>query len=235
MVAPATMRRLCGSSGVRIIAFVLIGVIATITVISLAGPSVDLSIARLFFDPVARRFPTASYATIAMLRDHGFVAIVTCVGFVVAAVATHFSPQRRLKVSAHAAIFLVSTLALGPGLLVNVVLKDHWHRPRPVQVTEFGGDKSYVDWWDPRGTCDRNCSFAGGEASSAAWMFGPAMLAPPPWRPAALATAAVFTAAVSLSRMAVGGHFFSDVLFGALISILVVWALHALIIQRRTP
>ncbi len=219
----------------RIAAFVLIGAIAAATVISLAGTSVDLSIARLFFDPVAHRFPAASNPTVTLLRERGFVAIVTCAGFVAAALVTRFLPQRRLNVPARAAIFLVTTLALGPGLLVNVVFKDHWHRPRPVQVTEFGGNKSYVDWWNPGGTCDRNCSFASGEASSAAWMFGPAMLAPPPWRPAALAAAAIFTAAVSLSRMAVGAHFFTDVLFGALISILVVWAMHALIMRRRSP
>jgi len=220
---------------VRIIAFVLIEVIAAVTVISLAGTSVDLGVARLFFDPVARRFPAGSNPVVVMLRDHGFVAIITCVGFLAAALVTRFLPQRRLNVPARAAIFLVSSLALGPGLLVNAVFKDHWHRPRPVQVTEFGGNKSYVDWWNPGGTCDRNCSFASGEASSAAWMFGPAMLAPPPWRPAALAAATVFTAAVSLSRMAVGGHFFSDVLFGVLMSLLVVWALHTLIMQRRSP
>ena len=28
-------------------------------------------------------------------------------------------------------IFLIATIAIGPGLIVNLGLKDHWHRPRP--------------------------------------------------------------------------------------------------------
>ena len=45
-------------------------------------------------------------------------------------------PARR---AAAALIFLVATMALGPGLIVNLGLKDHAHRPRPVQYVDFGG------------------------------------------------------------------------------------------------
>ena len=31
-------------------------------------------------------------------------------------------------------IFLIATMAIGPGLIVNLGLKDHWHRPRPIQT-----------------------------------------------------------------------------------------------------
>jgi lipid A 4'-phosphatase len=208
----------------RIFAFALIGLAAAATIVSLIGPDVDLQIARLFYDPAARSF--SAYPALALLRDHGYVSIITCIGFLGAAAAGKLWPHCRPKVSGRAAFFLASTLILGPGLVVNVVLKDHWHRPRPVQVIQFGGDKTYVDWWNPTGTCDRNCSFAGGEASSAAWMTAPALLAPPPWRAAALGAAALFTLAISISRMSVGGHFFTDVVFGALISVLVVWGMY---------
>ena len=133
--------------------------------------------------------------------------------------------------------FLLITVLLGPGLLVNVILKDDWHRPRPAHLTEFSGKQnySYVDWWNPGGNCDRNCSFASGEASSAAWMFAPAMLAPPQWRVAAFAGAAIFTAVISFVRMAAGGHFLTDILFAIILTLIVIWTMHGVIFRWRKP
>ena len=164
----------------------------------------DLLIAQLFYDPSRQKFLAAVNPAVALMRDNGLVALVTCVGAVVAALATRLRRRPGWHIPGRAVLFLVSTLALGPGLLVNGILKDHWHRPRPVQVTQFGGDKNYVDWWNPGGGCARNCSFVSGETSSAAWMFAPAMLAPPQWRVAAYAGAAVFTAVIAFVRMAAG-------------------------------
>jgi membrane-associated phospholipid phosphatase len=110
---------------------------------------------------------------------------------------------------------------------VNGILKEHWGRPRPIDVVEFGGTKQYVDWWKPTGACERNCSFVSGEGATAAWMFGPAMIVPAPWRGLALAAAAVFTATMSGLRMSVGAHFFTDVLFGALSTMLLLLAMRA--------
>ncbi len=216
----------------RVIVALLIGLIAAATIVSLIGPTIDLEITRLFFDPVTGRFPAVSHPILKMLRDHGYVSIITSAGFVIAALATKFLPRLRLNVPGRVAIFLVGSLALGPGLLVNLVFKDHWHRPRPSQVIEFGGDKAYVNWWNPGGECGHNCSFASGEAAAAAWMFGPAMLVPPPWRAAAMGAAAIFAITTGLSRMAMGAHFFTDVLFGALISLLVLWGMYALMFHR---
>ncbi len=215
----------------RIMAFALIGMAAAASIISIIGPSVDLHIARVFFDPATQRFPSNS--SLALLRDHGYVSIITCAGFVIAALVTKLLPRLAFNVPGRIAIFLVSSLALGPGLVVNGIFKDHWHRPRPIQVTEFGGDKAYVDWWNPAGACDRNCSFASGEAASAAWMAGPAMLAPAPWRAAALGAAAIFTIIIGTSRMSAGAHFFTDVVFGALMTVLIIWTMYALIFHRR--
>jgi lipid A 4'-phosphatase len=159
--------------------------------------------------------------------------LVTCAGAVIAALVTRMLRQPRRIVPGRVVLFLVSTLALGPGLLVNGIFKEHWHRPRPVHVTEFGGNRPYVDWWNPGGACERNCSFASGEVASAAWMFAPAMLAPAPWRIAAFAGAAIFTLAISISRMAAGAHFFTDVLFAALLTMILIWIMHGAIFRRR--
>ncbi|MEI9804295.1 MAG: hypothetical protein WDN48_07260 [Pseudolabrys sp.] len=64
-------------------------------------------------------------------------------------------------------------MALGPGLAVNVLLKDHWGRPRPIDVTQFGGMDKFVPWWDPRGACPNNCSFVSGDVAGAFWTIAP--------------------------------------------------------------
>lgn len=127
-------------------------------------------------------------------------------------------------------MFLVLSIALGPGLLVNVILKDHWHRPRPVQTLEFGGPYPFTPWYRLDGGCVKNCSFVSGETSAAAWLVAPASLAPPPLRLAAMALAIGITAATGVTRMAFGGHYLSDVLFAALFSLLVTQGLFRLLL-----
>ena len=219
----------------RVIIVALAGVIAIATLAMLMGVKLDLQIAGLFYDPTRQKFLAETNRYVGLVRENGLVALVACVGAVAAALVTRMLRLPQRVVPGRVVLFLVSTLALGPGLLVNGILKEHWHRPRPVQVTEFGGTKPYTDWWDPRGSCERNCSFVSGEASAAAWMFGPAMLAPPQWRVAAFAGAAIFTAVISLTRMAAGGHFFTDVVFAVLLTMILLLIMHRVIFRwRRT-
>jgi lipid A 4'-phosphatase len=121
--------------------------------------------------------------------------------------------------------FLLATLTIGSGLIVNLGMKDHLHRPRPINVQQFGGPQEFRPWYRFDGACHKNCSFPSGEASSAFWMVAPALTVPPPFRVAAISGAFAFAFAASVLRMAVGGHFLSDVLVGALISLIVVFAL----------
>ena len=141
-------------------------------------------------------------------------------------------PWRLPSIRPRNAIALTLSLLIGPGLLVNAILKPYGGRPRPYEVVQFGSDLRFVDWWNPTGACDGNCSFMSGEASTAAWMFGPAMLVPPPWRAAAIGAAAAYTALISFLRMAAGGHFFTDVLFGVLSTILIILVLNRWITGR---
>jgi lipid A 4'-phosphatase len=197
-----------------------------------AIPSLDLQVASFFHDlavkPEARRFIQA----IDVVRQVGpLVIVAVIVPAIVALVAKIFWPLRPALISTRAALFLIMSLALGPGLLVNVVLKEGWARPRPGMVTEFGGDYAFMPWWDPRGGCDSNCSFVSGETSSAVWMTAPAMLAPPPWRYVALGAAGVYSMAFASMRMLTGGHFLSDVIFAAIFTGLVIWTVHGFLFR----
>jgi membrane-associated phospholipid phosphatase len=128
----------------------------------------------------------------------------------------------KAKLSHRALIFLVLSMALGPGLLVNIVLKDHSHRPRPVTISQFGGPMEFQPWYSFSGACDHNCSFVSGETASAVWLVAPALLVSSPLQPLALGLAGLFTLFVSLMRLAYGGHFISDILFSALLSLFII-------------
>jgi membrane-associated phospholipid phosphatase len=110
-----------------------------------------------------------------------------------------------------------------------VILKEHWNRPRPVAVTEFGGERTFVPWWDVRGDCDKNCSFVSGDVSMAAWTFAAAALAPPAWRTLAYGGALALTAATAVVRVSFGAHFFTDVVFAGVMTFLLIWLLHGAI------
>ena len=222
--------------GVRSVArtsFLILVSLAVVTgVIFAVDPSLDLEVASFFRNlaaqPEARRFDQI----IETMRQVGPLIIVAAIVPAVVTLAMKiFWPLRPTLISTRAALFLIMSLALGPGLLVNVVLKEGWARPRPGMVTEFGGDYTFMPWWDPRGACDSNCSFVSGETSSAVWMTAPAMLAPPPWRYVALGAAGVYSFTFASIRMLAGGHFLSDVIFAAIFTGLVIWTVHGFLFR----
>jgi hypothetical protein len=73
-------------------------------------------------------------------------------------------PRWRMPIGGRAALFLIVTMALGPGLLANVILKEHWGRSRPIDVTQFSGTDRFSPWWSPPATARPNCPpFIAGE------------------------------------------------------------------------
>ncbi|HEU5016338.1 MAG TPA: phosphatase PAP2 family protein [Pseudolabrys sp.] len=214
----------------------LIIALATAAVVGLLFgfyPQLDLAISRPFFAVVDRNHFVFAWRLSPLLmnaRDAGlWISTLLIVPAVIALAIKLALPGRRSLISGRAIVFLLVTMALGPGLLVNVVLKDHWGRPRPIDVTQFGGNQHFVAWWDPRGDCPDNCSFVSGDVSGAAWTFAPAALAPPQWRIAAYGAALTFTAAMAIMRMMAGGHFFSDTVFAAIFTFLIIWLMYGLI------
>ncbi len=187
-------------------------------------PELDLQLAALFYDAANKSFPL-KFNTLAMFaRD---AAMWIAWGFALPAIGALViklaRPDRPLLMSGRAIVFLLTTLVLSAGVLTNLTFKSYWGRPRPVVVTQFNGEMNFVPWWDPRGTCGRNCSFFSGEGATAFWTYAPAALAPPAWRPLAFTAATVFGVVTSGLRMAFGGHFFTDVAAAGLVTFIVIW------------
>src|SRR5215470_8290594 len=206
---------------------IALAVAAAVGLIFGIRPDLDLKLAALFFDPERGGFWRA-YDPIYLRARDAAVWLTTLVAMppVVALVLKFVRPHRPLLIPGRAVVLMLVTLALGPGVLANLVLKEHWGRPRPIDVAEFGGDEHFRPWWDPRGDCPKNCSFIAGEPSGAFWTLAPAVLLPAPWRVPATAAALAFGAAVGVLRMASGAHFFSDVVFAGVFMFLLIWLVH---------
>jgi len=183
-------------------------------------PQLDLIVAHYFYD----RGGFIGYDWIDrfgrdVFRVTPFVVLAVYAGLWAAkrtGVALRWSPNGK------AIVFLIATMVIGPGLVVNLGFKDHWRRPRPSHVQEFGGSDAFKRWWENDGACEKNCSFVSGEAATGFWMVAPASILPPPWRAPAVAAAFAFGVAASLLRMAFGSHFLSDVLLGGLVTLIVI-------------
>ena len=193
-------------------------------------PELDLKLAALFYDPVAKTFPLKFNTLAAIARDGAmWISWGLALPAIMALVIKLLWPDRPLLMSGRAIIFLLATLILSAGVLTNLTFKSYWGRPRPVVVTQFNGPQAFVAWWDPRGGCGRNCSFFSGEGATAFWTIAPAALAPPPWRPLAYAAAIVFGVVTSGLRMSFGGHFFTDVATAGLVTFVVIWLAYGFI------
>ena len=125
----------------------------------------------------------------------------------------------------------LAALIIGPGLIVNVFLKEYWGRPRPASTDLFGGTLPFVPAGEWSNACPDNCSFVSGEASSIFWL----VCLIPLWPKRSRGKAAVVICAIAVLtaglRVAFGGHYLSDVVLGGL-STLIVFAALAVLVER---
>lgn len=211
----------------------LLAALALVAVVFAAWPGLDLAEARFFYE--GGGFAGAGWLPQAARWVFRVAPFLVLAAYIIAYLLNRADVSVRFAPSGRAVLFLAASIAIGSGLIVNLGMKDHLHRPRPTQTMQFGGPDEFRPWYRFDGGCKKNCGFPSGEASSAFWMVAPALLTPPPVRGAAVAAALAFGAGASLLRMAFGGHYLSDVLFGGLISLIVVFAVRRLVWPKGAP
>ncbi len=209
--------------------------ILAVMVVLVMFPAIDITVSSWFYRPaehvfIARSWPPAEWVRRAMphflFAAAGYVLVLWLAGEAMG--------QVFLGVTRRVAAFLLLSLALGPGLLVNVILKDGWGRPRPSTVVEFGGSQPFTPPLVMTDRCDYNCSFPSGHAALAFWLVAFALLAPKPWRGWAMAAALAFGTMVGVVRIAQGGHFLSDVITSAILTIgLTLWLYRRLVTAAK--
>lgn len=208
-------------ASIRLMGIVAFAVLFVLTDVFYLFPGLDLAVSRLFY--ADGHFLASTISGFVALRQFGIylfelALILAAAGLIVPVI---FSGAR-LPFGPRWSLFFLLTSALGPGLIVNALLKDHWGRARPLSLVEFGGSSDFSPVWVISDACSSNCSFVSGEASSAMALMALVALAPPRWRRATAFIVLALTFAFSLNRIAFGGHFLSDVLLAWCLTIIVM-------------
>jgi membrane-associated PAP2 superfamily phosphatase len=186
----------------------------------------DLRIAAWFFNPSdpANPWPYRNAFPWRLLYLYGpWPGIIVAVLAGLAVIGSYFLP--RFQPVRIYGIFIVLTLVLGPGLLVNSIFKDHWGRPRPVQITQFGGKWTYAPVLS-KGQSGKGKAFPCGHSSVGYYLGALYFIA---W--SCLAVALAYGTLLGIARLAAGSHFASDVLWSLYLPFLMALALYYFILR----
>ncbi len=190
-------------------------------------PNIDLVISQFFYQSQRGFLLQHYYASLhlGLFRDllvyitYGFLIIIFCL-FVRGLWQKKFPGPFSPKVC----LFIIICFAVGPVLLVNTVLKDHWGRARPFQVQQFGGTKLFTPAWVMSTQCEKNCSFTSGESANVFCYLALLFIV----RQRKLIAGIVLSvgALTSFERIGQGEHFFSDTLLSGFLDYLIIWVIY---------
>jgi len=196
-------------------------------------PQIDLGVSRLFYTPGGGfEINGVWYERLIYYASEVLVTLVTLALIALWAYGRLAKHQRLpARVSGRKLAVLLLVLALGPGLIINWGLKEHWGRARPVDLAEFGGAQTFSPAWvisDQHGH-----SFCSGHAGATFYLIAVALIVPDRRRRQWVALAAAWGVLVGLTRIASGGHFLSDVLVAFFIVLILTLMLRRLILKEN--
>lgn len=194
--------------GLPLIVLVLATFLLTIT-------EADLALSQAFYDKHGACWPMRDMQPWQLLYDFGCLPGLS-LGVSGLGLATVALLRKRRQHDWRPGLFLALMLLLGPGLLVNLCMKDHWGRPRPHEISDFGGQRDYHPVWCP--SAENGYSFPSGHASMGFYLMAPGFLL---WRTRRVAAVTFFGlgliagTAMGMARIIQGSHFATDILWSA--------------------
>ena len=181
----------------------------------LAFPEIDLYVSGLFFDGDVFWAKNTVLEQLFYNSVKPVLILFTSV-IVLLFLYNKYTKKEIFNINAKTLLFAFLVLSIAPGLIVNAILKENWGRARPTNIIEFHGHKEFTPAFV---LSDQNgYSFSSGHTAAAFSLLGFVLLAKRK-RQFFLALALSYGIAVSIARMAAGGHFISDVMT----SFFIVW------------
>lgn len=194
---------------------------AVIGVVFLLFPQIDIMITSLFYhNGFDVNYLPYKIIYIGVRVVTGLSLLILVILFILSFQGKYYLDLTRKKL-----LFLFLATLLGPGLVVNTILKDNWGRARPRHVIEFGGKALHTPPFVISKECDRNCSFVCGHAAAGFMFVALAFLFKR--REKEIFIASLFVGfLIGLVRVAQGGHFLSDVIFSFFFTYLTIRLLY---------
>jgi lipid A 4'-phosphatase len=188
-------------------------------IVLFASTDLDITTMRPFYHPeLADSWPVANHPVWSLFYQSApwVTASLAVAGVALSVIGVMREQSKRLRLYG---LFILLCVAVGPGLVINVVLKDHWGRPRPRQIVEFGGRLEYTQPFVP--TVSYGKSFPCGHCS-VGYLYGSGWWVWRRRRPrlaaVSLASGLVLGTLLGIGRMAAGAHFLSDAVWSALLA-----------------
>ena len=130
-------------------------------------------------------------------------------------------------------IFIALTFSLGPGLIVNGLLKEFIGRARPKNIIEFGGDKIFSPAYFPSNQCAHNCSFVSGDVAFAFATIAFSLLLSGMQRKIGIIISMIFGTGIAFYRLGTGAHFLSDTILAGLLSVITALFCYIIIVENH--
>jgi lipid A 4'-phosphatase len=196
-------------------------------------PEMDIRFSMFFYDPASGFYLANTpfcrwiYASIEILSIAwgGLAGLLLIVSWI--------RKKKLFGLSTRHLIYLLASLAIGPGLIVNLVLKDNWGRARPYEITQFGGSSAFTPAFVISCECQKNCGFVSGHAAMGFYFIAFGFLYKK--RRSLIAfLAGIYGTVVGMVRILQGGHFLSDVVFAFFITYAVSAVLFWIMFERKS-
>lgn len=190
------------------------GAFVALALLFVLFPGIDLAASRLFFvEGQGWRLARDSSWLFLPYRGLPRLGQITVLVLALLWLASFIPRLVRLRPRRALFGFLLAGALMGPILVVDVVLKDNSGRTRPINIQQFGGERTFGPAFIPGDQCPKNCAFVSGHVAMASFVMAFGWLSAPAvrrrWLLASMGTAAL----MGLARMLPGGHFLSDAIF----------------------
>ncbi len=204
-------------------------------------PELDIKTSALFFNSekgfyLAENFWVAGIYHLVPIVT--LIVVVTLLGILSIKILHHYFPAQALlqkikNLPTYSVLFyLILALILGPGLVTHEIFKEGFGRPRPREISEFDGNKTYTPPWVI--SSQEGKSFTSGHAAMGFYITAVALLfSKPRLRKTIYSTGILLGGTIGLVRIMQGGHFLSDIAFTAFTILLLNHTLYRFFFRKR--
>lgn len=194
-----------------VIPLLLLALIAPFT------PKLDLTFSSYFYNDLTGHFSSESFYLFMYtwgLLPGQMTGIAAILVFMLSYYKKSFMHWRKFS------LLIILTIGLGAGIITHAVFKDHWKRPRPRQIEQFGGTEPYRPFYEPNFFATGSFkSFPSGHCAMGFCFFAVAIQGRRtqnrPLLLIGITLALTLGISLSITRIAQGGHFFSDTFVAA--------------------